>query len=172
MRITTEPWQTHSDSVVFQLWSRKLDPEVRTNQSAHSHTHSHQKLLQFSFPLFQESPWPTEFLLEFPGSWSDFPSAMGWDLTESWLSPGAYWVQMKLPGKLVYFSLESSRGNFRMKEDPEYHQMVQSLIQSWVPPYSSAVQRLKGPEWFLSHWGLQKRCGNIVRQETKWHSEK
>jgi hypothetical protein len=40
--------QNHLNSIAFQPWSHKLNPEVRTNHAAHSHTHSHQRY--YSFP--------------------------------------------------------------------------------------------------------------------------
>jgi hypothetical protein len=59
--------QPYLDSVTFQPWSHKLKPEVRVNQATHLHTHSHQKLLQFSFALLGEVPDLWNSFWRFPG---------------------------------------------------------------------------------------------------------
>jgi hypothetical protein len=49
---TTE--QTYSDPITIQLWGHKLEPEARTNQAAHSHTHS-EVITVFLPPFLEDS---------------------------------------------------------------------------------------------------------------------
>jgi hypothetical protein len=69
------------DSIAFQLWIHKLEPEVRMNQATLSLTDSQQKLLQFSFPPYGKSLicgtplGGSRELIKLPFH------AVGWDLT-------------------------------------------------------------------------------------------
>jgi hypothetical protein len=169
------------DSIAFQQCSHKLNPEARTNQAAHSHTHSYQKLLQFSFPLLRKSLIYGIPLIDSQELIRLQFCPVGWDLTESWLSLKAYWVWMKLPGKLAHFFLESSwgkttqsvgtpgKGGHRIPLGGTPPCLAPSPSLHWCCP---ATSWFKEPEWLVSCWDLQKCCGNIFRQETKWHSEK
>jgi hypothetical protein len=82
METTWVPGQTHLDSVAFQPWSHKLEPEARMNQAAHSHTHLHKSYYSFPSPLLGKSLTCGTPL---GGSWEliKLPFCpVGWDLTE------------------------------------------------------------------------------------------
>jgi hypothetical protein len=173
MRITVELQDKPAwDSIVFHPWSHRLEPKVRMNQAAHSH----QKLLQFYSYYSQGSPWPVEFLLEIPRSWSFHPVGQTWLRAD--FPPGAYQVQKKL--RPLLFGVQSGKSTQRVGTPGQrrtwntigWHAASVVPSSCLLQCRSASSQWLKGPKWLQSHWVLQKRCGNIVQRETKQHSEK
>jgi hypothetical protein len=136
----TDPLGLHSFSAVDpQTWAWSED------ESSHSFTHRFTaEVITVFLPPLWEVPDLWNSSGRFPGAdQTPLPcSGLGPDHGLTFQRESAYWVQRKLPGELVHFSLESSRVKTTQRVGTPGLRRTQNTIQSQVLPYSGAVQLL------------------------------